>query len=240
MASGDSADGSRRVPMRTMQSRLQQGQDVEAFRSFESAQARSSAHRRLDAMLHVERVPRQPVDQRFAVCSEGGAKQQQLRIAPGGYQPLMPGASYVTVTPLADVLGSQTQSWELGATMFTVFGVLALALAAIGLYSVIAYNVAQRTHELGVRSALGAQLGDLVRLVLTDGLRLALVGVVLGSIIAFIVGRWAQPLLFEQSARDPAVFAGVAVLLLAVAALACFIPARRAGRVDPMRALRSE
>ena len=155
-------------------------------------------------------------------------------------QPLMPGASYVTVTPLADVLGSQTQSWELGATMFTVFGMLALALAAIGLYSVIAYNVAQRTHELGVRSALGAQLGDLVRLVLTDGLRLALVGVVLGSLIAFIVGRWAQPLLFEQSARDPAVFAGVAVLLLAVAALACFIPARRAGRVDPMRALRSE
>jgi predicted permease len=155
-------------------------------------------------------------------------------------QPLMPGASYVTVTPLADVLGSQTQSWELGATMFTVFGMLALALAAIGLYSVIAYNVAQRTHELGVRSALGAQLGDLVRLVLTDGMRLALVGVVLGSVIAFIVGRWAQPLLFEQSARDPAVFAGVAVLLLAVAALACFIPARRAGRVDPMRALRSE
>jgi putative ABC transport system permease protein len=155
-------------------------------------------------------------------------------------QPLMPGASYVTVTPLADVLGSQTQSWELGATMFTVFGLLALALAAIGLYSVIAYNVAQRTHELGVRSALGAQLGDLVRLVLTDGMRLALVGVLLGSVIAFIVGRWAQPLLFEQSARDPAVFAGVAVLLLAVAALACFIPARRAGRVDPMRALRSE
>ncbi|HEY6059759.1 MAG TPA: FtsX-like permease family protein, partial [Gemmatimonadales bacterium] len=155
-------------------------------------------------------------------------------------QPLMPGASYVTVTPLVDVLGSQTQSWELGATMFTVFGLLALALAAIGLYSVIAYNVAQRTHELGVRSALGAQLGDLVRLVLTDGMRLALVGVVLGSIIAFIVGRWAQPLLFEQTARDPAVFAGVAVLLLAVAALACFIPARRAGRVDPMRALRSE
>jgi putative ABC transport system permease protein len=155
-------------------------------------------------------------------------------------QPLMPGASYVTVTPLADVLGSQTQSWEMGATMFTVFGLLALALAAIGLYSVIAYNVAQRTHELGVRSALGAQLGDLVRLVLTDGMRLALVGVLLGSVIAFIVGRWAQPLLFEQSARDPAVFAGVAVLLLAVAALACFIPARRAGRVDPMRALRSE
>jgi predicted permease len=155
-------------------------------------------------------------------------------------QPLMPGPSYVTVTPLTEVLGGQARSWRLGATMFTAFGLLALVLAAIGLYSVIAYNVAQRTHELGVRSALGAQLGDLVRLVLTDGMRLALVGVVLGSVIAFIVGRWAQPLLFEQSARDPAVFAGVAAVLLAVAAVASWIPARRAGRVDPMRALRSE
>jgi putative ABC transport system permease protein len=155
-------------------------------------------------------------------------------------QPLMPGASYVTVTPLADVLGGQTESWQLGATMFTVFGLLALTLAAIGLYSVIAYNVAQRTHELGVRSALGAQLGDLVRLVLTEGMRLVLVGVVLGTAVAFIVGRWAQPLLFEESARDPAVFGAVGVVLLAVAALASFIPARRAGRVDPIRALRSE
>jgi putative ABC transport system permease protein len=155
-------------------------------------------------------------------------------------QPLMPGASYVTLTPLADVLGGQTESWKLGATMFTVFGLLALVLAAIGLYSVIAYNVAQRTHELGVRSALGAQLGDLVRLVLAEGLRLALVGVVLGCVIAFVVGRWAQPLLFEQSARDPAVFAVVAAVLLGVAAVASFIPARRAGRVDPIQALRSE
>ena len=155
-------------------------------------------------------------------------------------QPLMPGAAYLTVTPLSEVLGSQTRSWELGATMFTVFGVLALLLAAIGLYSVIAYNVAQRTHELGVRSALGAQLGDLVRLVLTEGMRLALVGVVLGTVIAFVVGRWAQPLLFDLSARDPAVFGAVAVVLLGVAALASFIPARRAGRVDPIQALRSE
>ncbi|HMA42521.1 MAG TPA: ABC transporter permease [Gemmatimonadales bacterium] len=155
-------------------------------------------------------------------------------------QPLMPGASYVTVTPLTDVLGGQTGSWRLGATMFTLFGILALVLAAIGLYSVIAYNVAQRTHELGVRSALGAQLGDLVRLVLTEGMRLALVGVVLGCVIAFVVGRWAQPLLFEQSARDPAVFAAVAAVLLGVAAMASYIPARRAGRVDPIRALRSE
>ena len=155
-------------------------------------------------------------------------------------QLLMPGVSYVTVTPLGDILGQQTRSWHLGAMLFTVFGVLALVLAAIGLYSVIAYNVAQRTQEMGVRIALGAELRDLVGLVLSEGMRLALVGVALGGAIALVVSRWVKPLLFDESPRDPVVFAGVAVALLAVAALASFIPARRAARVDPMRALRTE
>jgi predicted permease len=155
-------------------------------------------------------------------------------------QPLMPGASYVTVTPLAEILGDQTQSWRLGATLFTIFGGLALVLAAIGLYSVIAYNVAQRTHELGVRVALGAEMRHLVRLVLVEGMKLALVGVVLGGAVALLVGRWVKPLLFDVSPRDPAVFAGVGAVLLGVAALASLIPARRAGKVDPIEALRSE
>ena len=93
----------------------------------------------------------------------------------------MPGASYMTVTPFSEIIGSQTRSWQLGATMFVAFGALALVLAAIGLYSVIAYNVAQRTHELGVRVALGAQARDVVRLVVTDGLRLAGMGVAIGA-----------------------------------------------------------
>ena len=124
--------------------------------------------------------------------------------------------------------------------MFAAFGLLALALAAIGLYSVIAYNVAQRTHELGVRVALGAEMRHLVRLVLVEGMKLALVGVVLGGAIALFVGRWVKPLLFDVSPRDPAVFAGVGAVLLGVAALASLIPARRAGRVDPIEALRAE
>ncbi len=155
-------------------------------------------------------------------------------------QPVMPGVAYVTVTPMSDVIGQQTESWQVGATMFLAFGLLALVLAAVGLYSVIAYNVAQRTHELGVRVALGARMEDLVRLVLRQGIVLSTAGIVLGALIALGVSRWVQPLLFNESAHDPVVYGLVALALLIVATLASFIPARRAGRVDPMQALRSE
>jgi predicted permease len=152
----------------------------------------------------------------------------------------MPGASYIIATPFRDVIGAQTRSWELGATMFVAFGVLALALAAIGLYSVIAYNVAQRTHELGVRVALGAQARDVVRLVVTDGLRLAGMGVAIGAAIALAASKWVKPLLFNVSPTDPAVFALVVVTLVAVAMAASWLPARRASRVDPNVALRAD
>jgi putative ABC transport system permease protein len=152
----------------------------------------------------------------------------------------MPGASYVTITPFSEIIGSQKRSWHLGATMFVAFGLLAMVLAAVGLYSVMAYNVAQRTHELGVRRALGAQAADVVRLVVTDGLRLAGVGVAIGAGAAFWAGKWVQPLLFNVSSNDPAVFATVAATLVAVALAASWIPALRASRVDPNVALRAE
>jgi putative ABC transport system permease protein len=152
----------------------------------------------------------------------------------------MPGASYVTITPFSEILGSQKRSWHLGATMFVAFGVLAMVLAAVGLYSVLAYNVAQRTHELGVRRALGAQVADVVRLVVTDGLRLAGVGVAIGAGAAFWAGKWVQPLLFNVSSKDPVVFGLVAAMLVAVAVAASWIPALRASRVDPNVALRTE
>ena len=155
-------------------------------------------------------------------------------------QPLMPGASYLTVTPIRDIIGEQTAPWRLGTSMFVIFGALALVLAAIGLYSVIAFNVSQRRHELGVRVALGASMGDIVRHVMTGGLRLAIAGIVLGAGLALLLGRWVEPLLFEESPRDPAVFMLVAGVLLVVAALASFIPASRAARVDPMLALRAD
>jgi putative ABC transport system permease protein len=153
---------------------------------------------------------------------------------------LMPGASYLTVTPFSDVIGGEMKSWKLGATMFVVFGLLALTLAAVGLYSVIAYNVVQRTHEMGVRIALGAQLRDVVGLVVGQGIRHGLAGILIGGVIALGAARWVKPLLFDVSPRDPAVYLVVTTVLLAVAITASLIPARRAARVDPNVALRSE
>ena len=155
-------------------------------------------------------------------------------------QKLMPGASYITVTPFSEIVGQQMQSWSLGATMFMVFGTLALVLATIGLYGVIAYNVVQRSHEMGVRIALGAQRGDVVWLVVRQGLLLGALGIIIGGILTFAAASRVEPLLFQESARDPLVYGGVVLVMLAVVAVASFIPARRAARVDPNVALRSE
>jgi len=155
-------------------------------------------------------------------------------------QRAMPGQGYVTVRPLQEFVEAQRRSWTLGATMFVAFGVLALLVAAVGLYGVISYNVAQRMHELGVRIALGAQGRDVVRLVVGQGVAFALAGVVIGLGVALVAARWIQPLLFQQSAKDPVTYAAVAGLLLLVALVASAVPARRATRADPNTALRSD
>jgi putative ABC transport system permease protein len=150
----------------------------------------------------------------------------------------MPGMSYVTVTPFSRIVGEKTQAWELGATMFAAFGLLALVLAAVGLYGVIAYSVSQRTHEMGVRVALGARSADVVLLVMREGVSLAGAGVAIGVVLSLGSARWMAPLLFHESPRDVAVFAVVTLLLLAVAIAASAVPALRAARVDPQIALR--
>jgi putative ABC transport system permease protein len=155
-------------------------------------------------------------------------------------QKLMPGVSYVTVTPMSTIIAPEIRSWKIGAIMFAVFGALALVLAAVGLYSVIAYNVTQRTHEMGVRVALGAQARDVVRLVVREGLRVVIPGVALGAIIALLAGRWVAPLLFQVSPTDPPVLVSVVLTLIAVAIAASWIPATRAARVDPNEALRAD
>ena len=152
----------------------------------------------------------------------------------------MPGSAYVITHAMREVMGPQERSWQTGATMFVAFSALALVLAAIGLYGVIAFDVAQRTQELGVRIALGAQVGDVLRLIVGAGLRFAVVGVAVGIGIALLASRFVAPLLFGVSPRDPLVLGGVGVLLLGVAAVASGIPAWRATRVDPNTALRTE
>lgn len=152
----------------------------------------------------------------------------------------MPGAAYVTVTPFDNIVSPVLRSLTMGATMFVAFGGLALLIAAIGLYSVIAYAVAQRTHELGVRLALGARGMDLGRLVVGDAVRMAGMGVGLGVMGALWASRWLEPLLYEVSARDASVYALVAATLLVVSVAASWIPARRAARTDPNVALKAE
>jgi predicted permease len=152
----------------------------------------------------------------------------------------MPGTSFVTIRPLGDIVDAKLRSWIVGTTVFTAFGALALVLAAVGLYSVIAYNVTQRSHELGVRLALGASRTGIVRLVVLEGVRFALAGIVIGGIVASSTGQWIGPLLFRQSPRDLTVFALVGVALLGVAMVASCIPALRAARMDPKTALQAD
>ena len=157
-----------------------------------------------------------------------GQAEERKGLVRRALQPLVPGDGYVTVTPMREIVGPRFVSWELGATIFLAFGGLALVLAAIGLYAGIAYDVLQRAHELEVRIALGARVGDVVRLVVGDGLRIALLSVAIGGIIALWAGRWIVPLLYEQSPHDPLIFGVVTGGLFGVALLASAIPALRA------------
>jgi predicted permease len=147
---------------------------------------------------------------------------------------------YVSVRRLANVLDPQVRPWRLGATVFLVFGGIALIIAGIGLYSVIGYSVAQRRIEFGVRLALGQRAGGLIADVLRSGLRLVLVGIALGLPLALLAGRRIESLLFQTTALDPVIYAIVGGVLVVVAVTACIIPASRAGRIDPAVALRGD
>ena len=155
-------------------------------------------------------------------------------------QSRMPGDAFVRVTPMAEVVAPELRPWRLGATMFTLFGGLALLVAAVGLYSVVSYGVAQRTHELGVRIALGARARDVVRLVVGEGMRTTVLGLVIGLAGALLAGRWVASLLYEVSPRDPLTLGGVMLALVLLAVIASLAPAVRAAKTDPNVALRAD
>jgi ABC-type antimicrobial peptide transport system permease subunit len=136
------------------------------------------------------------------------------------------------------VVAASTRQRQLALTLFAAFAVLSVLLSAAGIYGVLSGSVAERTREIGLRSALGASSADLLRMILSRGLRLAGAGIVLGLVGAYAVTRYLRTLLFDIAPTDAPVLIGASVLLLLVAVVACLVPARRAVRVDPMVALR--
>jgi putative ABC transport system permease protein len=144
------------------------------------------------------------------------------------------------IRSMEQLLGISMAQRRLTMTLLLSFAALALLLASVGVYGVISYSVRQRTRELGVRMALGAQRRHVLKMILAHGLKLALIGIAIGLLAAFALTRWMETLLFNVRATDPLTFAAIPVVLLLVALVACWIPAWRATKVDPMVALRVE
>jgi putative ABC transport system permease protein len=151
-----------------------------------------------------------------------------------------PAQSFLSIATLDQLAERTISQRRFNLLLLGAFAAMALTLAGIGLYGLLSYSTTQRTHEIGVRMALGAQANDALRLVIGQGLRLVLIGVAVGLMGALTLTRLMRSLLFEISATDPLTFAVVTLLLAGVAILACWIPARRATKVDPVIALRTE
>lgn len=153
---------------------------------------------------------------------------------------LIPRTATVELRSMDELFKSELRPWRLGATLFTAMGVLALVVAAIGAYSVISYVTGQRASEMGVRIALGARVADIAKLVIWDGLRTVVLGVLMGIALALAAGKLVASLLYGISPRDPLILGGAAVLLAVIGVVACMVPAIRASRVDPVTSLRSD
>jgi predicted permease len=192
-----------------------------------------------DAREHSYYVPAAQVgpSASFLVRTAGDASDYAATVR-RRLQQILPRGSYATVAPLRTLVDPSFRNWRFGATMFGAFGALALALAALGLYAVVAHNVAQRRQEIGVRIALGASRAAVVRLFVGRGLRLVLAGVAVGSVLALLGGRLVEPLLFRVSPNDPVVFGLVALVLIGVGLVAAAVPSVGASAVDPNVALR--
>ena len=151
-----------------------------------------------------------------------------------------PDQPVIDVRTMTEVISRSVWQPRLYAILFGVFAAVAVALASVGVYGVMAYSVSERTREIGIRVALGAQRRDVLKLVVAQGMTLTLIGAGLGLCGALGLTRLMQTLLFEVSATDPLTFVTLAVLLSVVALVACYLPARRATKVDPMIALRHD
>ncbi|HJQ25492.1 MAG TPA: ABC transporter permease [Blastocatellia bacterium] len=176
----------------------------------------------------------------FAIRVSGGEPAALAESVRGAVLAVDPGQPIFDVKPLRQIVSDSVALKRLALLLLSLFAGVALVLAASGIYGVMSYSVTQRTREIGLRMALGAQAVDVLRLVVRQGLQLALIGVALGLAAALALTRLLKALLFGVSATDPLTLAGIALLLLSVALIACFVPARRATRIDPLAALRYE
>jgi putative ABC transport system permease protein len=169
-----------------------------------------------------------------------GDPWQALPVVRGVVRELDPTLSVFDENTLATHSGVPLFLDRIAVTFLSAFGLLALALAAIGLYGVMSHSVTARTHEIGVRMALGARGLDVLKQMLKEGMVLALIGMAIGLVASFALTRSIESLLFGVSATDAVTFVLVSLMLAAIAALACYLPARRAMKVDPMVALRRD
>jgi ABC-type antimicrobial peptide transport system permease subunit len=144
------------------------------------------------------------------------------------------------VKTLEEHIGISLFLQRMAATLLSIFGVLALSLSALGLYGVMTYAVSQRTRELGIRLSIGANQWDVLKLILGQALMLSAIGMTGGLVVALAVTRFSAHLLYGISPSDPVTFAGISVLIVVITLVAGYFPARRATRIDPMIALRSE
>jgi putative ABC transport system permease protein len=158
----------------------------------------------------------------------------------GAIESVDPNQPITMVQPMSDYLAVAVAQKRLNMSLLAFFAMVAGVLAAIGIYGVMGYAVEQRSHEIGIRMALGARPDDVVRMIVRDGMKLALLGLAIGLVGSLIAMKYLESQLYGIKARDPITFAGVAVALALVAFAACYIPARRATKVDPLSALRYE
>jgi putative ABC transport system permease protein len=173
----------------------------------------------------------------LVVHSESDAALAITRDAVRQFDPTLP---LYDMKTMEQITGESLARMRFSTTLMLAFALVALALAAVGIYGVIAYSVSRRTHEIGVRVAIGAESGEVFRLVLGQGMRLVAVGIILGAAASLGLSRFLGSLLYGIGSSDVLTLIGVALLLSVVAALACYVPARRAMGVDPVNALRYE
>jgi ABC-type antimicrobial peptide transport system permease subunit len=195
---------------------------------------------------------REPIPQMFVSLAQNPPRSVDILIRSTSDDPLALGAALRAavrrveknapiygVSPLEQQLGTYLTQRRFQTSLLTGFAIVALLMAAVGIYGLIQYSVATRTQEIGLRQAIGARPGDIFRMILGEGLMLSLAGLALGLVGVWWLGRLASSLLFGVTASDPLTFVSVSLLLTAVALAACYVPARRAMLVEPMAALRA-